>query len=393
MSPPGRELSNPADAAGRTAGAAARRVALGVLARIEDDRAYANLVLGPELDRSGLELRDRALVTDLVYGTVRRRRSLDHLVDRFLTSPPPPAARRALRIGAYQLALRDDIPDHAAVSATVEATPKRFRGLVNAVLRKVATAPVSYPDTATELSYPDWILELLTRDHGAVRARAVLAAMNEPAPVMTRADGYVQDRASQWVVDAVDAGPGELVADLCAAPGGKATGLAAAGATVVASDLRAGRVSLIADNATRLGASGVLALVADATAPPLRPASCDRVLLDAPCSGLGVLRRRADARWRLDPGAVGRLAALQRDLVVAASDLVRPGGVLVLSVCTLDRDETIGVDDHLAAIRPGLEPIPPPGEPWEPWGRGAILMPDRCDADGMALFRYRRSGP
>ncbi len=368
MSPPGREVSNPADAAGRTAGAAARRVALGVLARIEDDRAYANLVLGPELDRSGLELRDRALVTDLVYGTVRRRRSLDHLVDRFLTSPPPPAARRALRLGAYQLALRDDIPDHAAVSATVEATPKRFRGLVNAVLRKVATAPVSYPDTATELSYPDWIVELLTRDHGAVRARAVLAAMNEPAPVTTRADGYVQDRASQWVVDAVDAGPGELVADLCAAPGGKATGLAAAGATVVASDLRAGRVSLIADNATRLGASGVLPLVADATAPPLRPASCDRVLLDAPCSGLGVLRRRADARWRLDPGAVGRLAALQRDLVVAASDLVRPGGVLVLSVCTLDRDETIGVDDHLAAIRPGLEPIPPPGEPWEPWG-------------------------
>src|SRR5690606_12081891 len=111
---------------------------------------------------------------------------------------PPPAARRALRLGTYQLVHRDDIPDHAAVSATVEAAPKRFRPLVNAVLRRVATAPVEYPDEATRLSYPDWVVDLLVRDLGRERALAALEAMGEPARPTVRADGYVQDLASQW---------------------------------------------------------------------------------------------------------------------------------------------------------------------------------------------------
>ena len=160
-------------------GAAALRVALEVLARVEDDGAYANLVLSPVLERSGLGPTDRGFVTDLVYGTLRRQRSLDHLVDRFLTSPPPPAARRVLRLGAYQLVFRDDIPTYAAVSATVDAAPKRFRGLVNAVLRKVDGAPVQYPDDATALSYPDWVVARLRDDLGIEDADAALTAMNQ----------------------------------------------------------------------------------------------------------------------------------------------------------------------------------------------------------------------
>lgn len=391
-------------------GVATRRLALQVLARIEDDGAYANLALGPALSASGFGDRDRGLVTDLVYGTVRRRRALDHRLDAFLDAAPPAPARRALRLGAYQLAHRPDIPGYAAVSATVGAAPKRFRPLVNAVLRRVAGAEAAggpdWPDVATELSYPDWIVQRLVDDLGPDRAIAALSSMNEPARVHVRADGYVQDPASQAVAAALlevvtppDPGtsgdPGSrLVVDLCAAPGGKATAIAAAGHVVVAADRSETRLGLVVDNACRLGAHQVIAVVADAEHPPCRPHRADAVLLDAPCSGLGVLRRRADARWRIDTGAPERLARLQRRMIDAAAGLVRPGGVLVYSVCTLTVAESIGVDEHLGATHPDLHPLDPPTG-WEPWGRGAILLPadgrDGADTrDGMAMFRYRR---
>jgi len=376
---------------------ASRRVALEVLARVEDEGAYANLALSPVLERSGLGERDRALVTDLVYGTLRRRRALDHLVDRFLADPPPAAARRALRLGAYQLVERPEIPSYAAVSATVGAAPKRLRGLVNAVLRRVAEAPVEYPDEATALSYPDWVLARLTEDLGRERALGALAAMNEPARTHVRADGYVQDPASGMVAAAVlDAlPPGRTaarparVADLCAAPGGKATALAAPDVWVVAGDVAPVRAGLVVGNAARTGAAGVAVVVADASAPPLRAGWFDGVLVDAPCSGLGVLRRRPDARWRVDPDAPGRLAAVQRRMVDAAVGLLAPGGVLTYSVCTLTAAETLGIDDHLAGHHRDLEPLAPP-EGWERWGRGGLLLPQAAGADGMALFQYRR---
>ena len=370
-------------------GVAARRVALEVLARVEDDGAYSNLVLSSTLATAGLDQNDRGFVTDLVYGTLRHQRSCDHLVDRFLGSAPPPAARRVLRLGAYQLAFRDDIPAYAAVGTTVEAAPKRFRGLTNAVLRKVSTAPIEYPDEPTRLSYPDWVVDQLRTDLGADDAVAALEAMNEPARATLRPDGYTQDLASQWVAELVDARPEDLVVDLCAAPGGKATGIATSGATVIAADLQPHRVGLIVDNVERLGASDVAVMVADALQPALRPGAADRVLLDAPCSGIGVLRRRPDARWRLDPGAPQRLAELQRRLVDAAVPLLRPGGTLVYSVCTLTAVESLGVDDHIARHHPALVPLDPPPAPWTPWGRGAILLPQRAGTDGMCLFRYR----
>jgi 16S rRNA (cytosine967-C5)-methyltransferase len=369
----------------------ARAVALDVLERIESGGAYANLVLSGALDASGLADADRRFATELVYGTTRMRRACDFLVDRFLARPVEGRVRNALRLGAYQLVFAG-VPPHAAVGETVEVSPRPARGLVNAVLRRVAEAPVAWPDDATRLSVPDWLLAELTTMLGPERAIAAVAAMNEPATVSERADGYVQDPASQDVAAAVAAGPGDLVLDVCAAPGGKATALAATGARVVAADSRTRRARLVVGNAARLGVADRVAVVAaDGTRPPWRAGTFDRVLVDAPCSGLGTLRRRADLRWRAEPESVERLAALQRRLLAEAADLVRPGGTLVYSVCTLTAAESTAVDDWLATARPDLRPDDAPPTPWEPWGRGAILLPQTAGTDGMCLYRYRRA--
>lgn len=374
-----------------SAGSDARGLALDVLRRIEDG-ARANAALADALDGSSLDSRDRAFATELVYGTTRMARACDFLVGRFLLRPLDPGTRAALRLGAYQLHyLRT--PAHAAVSATVQIAPRRSRGLVNAVLRRVADAPMSWPDAATRLSYPDWILERLVDDLGEEDGLAALEAMNVAPAATERPDGYTQDRASQWVAAAVGASAGERIADLCAAPGGKATAMAATGALVLASDIEPGRVALVASAARRTGAGSVGAVAADGRTPPWRRASFDRVVVDAPCTGLGVLHRRPDARWRRLPADVTRLATLQRELLAAAVDLLRPGATLVYSVCTLTAEETLGVDAWLQTALPALTPSDPPGPPWRPHGRGALLLPQAAGTDGMFLLRLTdRSG-
>ena len=369
----------------------ARRLALEVLGRIERDGAYANLALRAALDRSDLDRRDRAFVTDLVYGTTRMRRACDHLIDRFLHDDIQPEVRTVLRLGAYQLHWAG-VPPHAAVSATVAVAPRRVQGLCNAVLRRVADYQPTWPGPAVELSVPDWLIDRLVADLGLDDALAALAAMNRPAPAVVRDDGYYQDRASQLVADLTGEGlvPGGRVLDLCAAPGGKATALAAAGASVVAADLRPARLGLVAQNADRLG-HAVALVAADGRTPPFRPGSFDRVLVDAPCSGLGVLRRRADARWRGDEADVADLALLQADLLAGAAALVRPGGQLVYSVCTVTEAETAGVDRRFRGAEPRAEPEPV-GRPWRPHGdhgSGGLLLPQDLDSEGMAVFRYR----
>lgn len=369
--------------------ATARGLAVEALVRI-DNGAYANLLLSALLERSGMSDRDRHLVTELVYGTTRMRRALDWLLDAHLRKPVEPEVRAALRLGAYQLAFMAT-PPHAAVGETVEATPVRARGVVNAVLRKVATGlPAAWPDDATALSYPDWAVDALTTSLGPTTAREALVAMNEPASVTRRPDGYVQDLASQWVGELVDAGPRDVVVDLCAGPGGKATAMAATGAFVVAADARPQRATLVAGNASRLGSTGMAVMSADGRRPAVRPGRADRVLVDAPCTGLGVLRRRPDARWRVTGADVGRLAALQRELIEGALPLLRSGGVLLYSVCTLTTEETLGIDDWLAAAHPELEALSAPAHPWQSVGRGARLLPQTAGTDGMYVLRVRR---
>lgn len=361
-------------------GVAARRLAIDALVRVETEGAYANLATNALLDRSDLPDRDRHFVTDLVYGTTRLRRACDHLVDRHRRGDVTPRVGAALRLGAYQLAFASVAP-HAAVDATVSAAPKPARGLVNAVLRRVADdvqAGIRWPDRATELSYPDWVVSELTTFLGSEVADAALRAMNGPATTHTRDDGYVQDPASQHVVDLVGGAPGARVLDLCAAPGGKATGVAASGAEVIAADVAEPRARLLVSNARALGRRIPVA-VADGVAAPFRERSFDRVLVDAPCSGLGVLRRRPDARWRIDADAPARLRDLQIDLVQEAASLVADGGLLVYSVCTLTGAESDGVVSAVS-LPAGFQAA-----------RREVLVPDE-DRDGMFVATWRRVG-
>lgn len=357
-----------------------------------DEGAYANLVLPSLLSRSGLSDRDRGFVTELVYGVTRMRRACDWLADRFLFRPVEPDVRTVLRLGAYQLVFLRT-PPHAAVGETVALAPARARGLVNAVLRKVAAAgvPPAWPDEATRLSYPDWIVDRLVTDLGALAAVAALEQMNEPAVVTERPDGYIQDEASQLVAGLVDAGPDHRVLDVCAAPGGKATLLASTGVTVVAAgELHGTRARIVAENAQRLDRHAVAPYVGDGRRPPFPPNTFDRVLVDAPCSGLGVLRRRPDARWRIQPNDVDELVRLQQDLLEGVAPLVRPGGTLVYSVCTLTASESVGIDEWIGDRHPELMAEAVPGAPWERLGRGARLLPQTIGSDGMYVLRLRR---
>ncbi len=424
-----------------------RLLALDALVRIEDG-AYAQVLVPSMLRDSNLRDRDRAFATDLVYGTVRAQRRLDDLVTRAAKRPLhrlDPPVRAALRLGAYQLL--HDVPRHAAVSETVDALAARSpraRGFGNAVLRALTRLGPPWPEPPTDavaLSYPDWLVEWLARDLGEADALAALVAMNEPAAMTLRPnprevtadaleaelagagvnvergalvtdalivrgigdpavlpavrDGRAtpQDQASQALVAVLDPRPGEWIADVAAAPGGKATAIAervGADGAVVALDIDAGRLRLVTEASDRLGLESVYPVVADGRALPLAAGRFDRVLLDAPCSGLGVLRRRPDARWRVSESSIGELAALQRELLAAASALVRPGGVLVYSVCTLTRAETIDVDEWAAQHLDGFDALPPPSSPWEPLGRGALLLPQAAGTDGMFVLALRR---
>lgn len=419
----------------------ARALAVDLLVRIEDG-AFTHVLVPDHLRRSGLAPRDRAFVTFLVNGTVREQRRLDALlaprchqpVDR-LEAP----VRAALRLGAFQLV--HEIAPHAAVGETVAAAPVRARGLVNAVLRAVAAAGPPFPEPVARgvrWSYPDWIVDEFASTLPPERVDAVLAVGNEPAAVTLRpnrlvtgadaleaelvaggavvergrlvpdallvrglgdpaalpavADGRAtpQDQGSQAVIDVLDPRPGERILDLAAAPGGKTTAIAERGATVVALDVHAGRLGLVTRAAGRLGLPGVAAAVADGRHLPVRDGAFDRVLLDAPCSGLGVLRRRPEARWRIDRTAVETLAGLQRALLAEAARAVAPGGRLVYSVCTLTRAETTAVTGWALRTLDGFVPVPPPGDPWEPRGPGAVLWPDRAGTDGMFVLVLRR---
>jgi 16S rRNA (cytosine967-C5)-methyltransferase len=358
----------------------ARRAAYKVVLRVFEQDAYADRVLITAT--AALDRRDRALAQQIAYGTVQRVRTLDHgiatLARRRVEKLDPPV-RAALRIGAYQLAFLSGIARHAAVNETVElvraAGLERAVAFTNAVMRRLTVELgeliEELPDrtaqeAALRLSYPDWLAEVWWTDFGRDEALELMRALNEPPDTVVRrvrgdvegeplgipnafrvqqvderalAEGRIwpQSVGSQLAGLAVGSRPEERTLDLCAAPGGKATQLAG---EVVAVEKHEGRARELAANATRLHAANVRVVNADALRLPAELTGFDRALVDAPCSGSGVLNSRPDLRWRSEP-----LPELQLALLRAAVECVKPGGIVVYSVCTLNSAENEEVVD------------------------------------------------
>jgi 16S rRNA (cytosine967-C5)-methyltransferase len=319
--------------------APARRVAFEVVRRVFEEDAYTDRALeseGAELDR-----RDRALAQRLAYGTVQRVRTIDHGIEQIGGRAPrrlDPAVRTALRIAAYELAW-SEAPPHAVADDAVElvraARLERATKFTNAVARRLATSfrglVASLPEGPLKLSYPDWIAETFERDWGRDEALELMRVQNEPSPEQG------MSRASRLAAAVVGSQPGERVLDACAAPGNKTLLLEG---DVTAVEVNPGRARALAE---RMPES---VRVVNADVRELDDAGFDRALVDAPCSGLGVLARRPDLRWRSRP-----LPELQLELLRAVAERTRTGGTIVYSVCTLNADENEALVDAL-----GLEP-------------------------------------
>ena len=375
--------------------APARQAAFQVLRRVFEDDAYADRALPTAV--AGLEERDRALAQRLAFGTVQRARTLDHAIAEIGRRPVgrlDPPVRAALRLGAYQLAFLDGVPRYAAVNESVElvraAGLERAVPFANAVLRRLAEGArdlvealpeATSVEAALRYSYPDWIAGTWWRELGPEAAKELMRAQNEPAETAVRlVRGEIEGTADPdvpgaWVVDRIDAAalaegriwpqsrgsqlvglavgsrPGERTLDLCAAPGGKATMLAG---EVVAVEANEARARELEENARRLRADNVRVVCADGRALPDDLRGFDRALVDAPCSGLGVLASRPDLRWRSAP-----LPGLQLELLLAAASRIRRGGTVVYSVCTVNREEAEDVVDAS-----GLEADPTLGDDW-----------------------------
>jgi 16S rRNA (cytosine967-C5)-methyltransferase len=361
----------------------ARRAAYAVVRRVLADGAYADRALHGEA--RDLAPRDRALAKQLAFGTVQRRLTLDHVIDERAKGRLEPGVRAALQLGLFQLLFLDRVAEHAAIAEAVElAKPSPGHRVVNAVLRRVQRegAPLPSDETirgaAIRHSHPEWLVKLWWDALGPDETRALLAANNEPAELALRVNplvdfdlsdisgerdgdtivvdgpfdalahaGYAagaftpQSRASQLVAPALGPRPGERVLDLCAAPGGKTTHIAAlmgGEGEVVAVERHAGRARALQVSAERMRATSVRVVVADAKEFE-DPDGFDRVLLDPPCSGLGTLRSHPDLRWRVTPRTIVLLAAEQDALLASARRALRRSGTLVYSVCTISPAE------------------------------------------------------
>jgi 16S rRNA (cytosine967-C5)-methyltransferase len=404
----------------------ARRAAFDTVVRVFEDDAYADRAF-PAAAKE-LEQRDRALAQRLAFGTIQRVRTLDHGIEALGRRPVAKLdapVRAALRLGAYQLAF-SEVAVHAAVNESVElvraAGLPRAVGFANAIMRRlalglrelVAALGDDTPgDAALKHSYPDWVAELWWRELGKGDAVGLMEAQNEPPETVVRVnrrkegslDGrpdpeipdalhvdrvdeealragliWPQSRGSQLAGLCVGSQEGERVLDLCAAPGGKATQLAG---EVTAVEIHPGRARQLEENCKQLGATNVRVVNADALALPEGLRDFDRVLVDAPCSGLGVLASRPDLRWRGKP-----LPELQRDLVRVAAERLRPGGTVLYSVCTISAEENEAVIDASGLEVESLQDEWPQfAHPRRP--EFLLTLPQRDHTSGFFIARLR----
>lgn len=437
-----------------------RDAAVDVLLRVFERGAYLNLALDRTLTRkTNLSERGRRFLTQIVYGTVRHKLLLDHILQPRLHQPLadlPAAIQIILRMGVYQALFLGGVTFPAMVHTSVDLAKKRGHAgtarLVNAVLNRAPKTldEVKLPDANEALdqflsvrySVPEFLVQKWIADHGALRAEAICRAVAEEAPRVIRTNTYrltrgelrevlkssgiasephphipealmlderaalmrsqsfkqgyflIQDGASMLPPHALQPKRGERVLDMCAAPGGKSTHLVQlmhGEGQVVAMDQHAHRLPLIADNRERLRIPGMLDLVAgDGTRPPFAE-TFNRVLVDAPCTGYGTLRRHPDIKWRARPGEAAEMAKIQRALLRSAVTLCENGGVIVYSVCTFTPEETTGVVE--AVVKKGaveLDDAPDWMNPWKLSKGQYQILPDAGPLDGYFWTRLRK---
>lgn len=432
----------------------AREIALECLVACERQGAWSDGYLKRAAGRAGLDSRDAGLCARLAYGVLQNRMLLDWHLGRFSALPVErmePAVRAALRLGLYQLLFLDRVPPHAAVSQSVALARARSRrgrapGLVNAVLRNfLREDPHPQPeDLSTRYSHPDWLVKEFASTLPAREVEELLRADNAPVPTVAQVNTrkttaedllaeltaagvsaaahpwlpdcleltdtgdlerlsafrkgkfYVQDAAAKLAVLAADPRPGMTVLDACAAPGGKTFAAAiqtGCKGTILSCDIHPRKVALLAAGAARLGLDNVSAALRDAKVfDGALEGKFDLVMADVPCSGLGIIRKKPDIRYK-DPEVLKGLPKAQEAILANLSRYVRPGGTLLYATCTLLRRENEDVvEDFLAKHNDfTLVPYALPGPVGEAEGM-TTLWPHRHGTDGFFFAKLRKRG-
>ncbi|MDX2244386.1 MAG: 16S rRNA (cytosine(967)-C(5))-methyltransferase [Leptolyngbyaceae cyanobacterium bins.302] len=440
--------------------------------------AFADVALDKMLQQNSLRAIDKRLLTELVYGTIRRQRTLDALIDQLgkkKSQQQPPDLRLILHLGLYQLCYLDQVPVSAAVNTTVELAKQNgfasLSGVVNGLLRQyvrlkdsratdaiaplpsLSFDPLILPDNPIQrlgifYSYPDWIVENWLQQFGQTETEKLCQWMNEPPSIDLRVNrlqatveqvetalhqvgvqtqrisflpyalrlgnhvgsiqalpGFamgwwvVQDGSAQLVSYLLDPQPGEVIMDACAAPGGKTTHIAeliSDRGTVWACDKTPSRLKKLEQNCDRLHLQSIRIQTGDSRRLSQFQNRADRVLLDAPCSGLGTLNRHADARWRQTPESVAQLAQLQTELLNQVESWVKPDGVLVYATCTLHPVENEHQIDRFLNTHPNWQIMPPdsnsvaaPFATQEGWCK---VLPHQHQMDGFFMARLEKRG-
>ncbi|HEX8313269.1 MAG TPA: 16S rRNA (cytosine(967)-C(5))-methyltransferase RsmB [Chthoniobacteraceae bacterium] len=382
----------------------ARSACVRALLEWEKGRSFSDEILHDLLAASALRTLDRAFLREMFFGILRNLSQLDFLIGQLREGPVDKETHAILRLGLYQI-FHMRTPAHAAVNETV-ILGGRARGLVNAILRRALREKVALEQSlaaappAIRTSHPEFLLERWNAVFGRENTERLCAWNNEPAEVHVRANAlkitsgelvrsmpqaelspahpraikveqlpyrwlmeglcYVQDPSTLMAVDLLDPQPGETVLDACAAPGGKTTYIAELmenRGRIIACDLYESRLDRLRENVQRLGATIVEPIQHDCmkATPPAGVERFDRILVDAPCSNTGVIRRRVDVRWRLTDEDFLRMPAQQLALLRRAAALLKPGGTLVYSTCSLEPEENDRVAEKLASTIPSLE--------------------------------------
>ena len=435
-----------------------REAALELLEAVEQKQSYSNLLLNSFIEKYGFSGRDAGLLTEITYGTIQRKWTLDYFLAPFLKHRIKPWVRNLLRLSLYQMVYLDKIPDRAAIFEAVEIAKKRghkgIASMVNGVLRSIQRKGLPSFDTITdpierisiETSHPKWLVERWVHQFGLDKTRA-MCETNLSVPVQTvrvnvtkadrtevllslRQEGFsaeespilpeairilkgnaahsaafqkgfmtIQDESSMLVAHAMKLEPGMIVLDACAAPGGKTTHIAEkmkGTGKVYALDLHPHKMKLIEENALRLGLQNISSLLLDSRKGGERfPSQAfDRILVDAPCSGLGVLRRKPDIKYAKKLEDLQTLQKIQSEILDAQAPLLKSGGLLIYSTCTVDREENEGTAKRFLDRHPEFEPEPLDHLPEAvlPFVTGHLLQifPQDFGGDGFFISCFRK---